>query len=65
MERRAKDFLNGFERAAHLTRRVLETPSSYTRPKDYLKDVADLNADADDLTRRGLAVGCLAALGED
>jgi hypothetical protein len=65
MDRRAKDFLNGFQRAAVLTRSLRETPSSHTSPEDYLKDVADLNADSDDLTRRGLAVGCLAALGED
>ncbi len=65
MDQRAKEFLIGFERAALLTRRMRESPPSHMKPEDYLKDVADLNADADDLTRRGLAVGCLAALGEE
>ncbi len=65
MDRRAKEFLIGFERAALLTRRIREAPPSHTSPEDYLKDVADLNDDAEDLVRRGLAVGCRAALGED
>ena len=63
MDRRAKDFLIGFERAAWLTRRIREAPPSHTTPEDYLKDVAELNEDSDDLVRRGLAVGCLAAVG--
>ncbi len=65
MERREKEFLTGFGRAAQLTRRVLSSPPAYTTREDYMRDVAHLHGDADDLVRRGLAVGCLSALGEE
>ena len=38
-------------------------PPAHTTAAEYLEDVAHLHADSDDLTRRGLAVGCLSALG--
>jgi hypothetical protein len=63
MERKEREFLAGFERAARLVQRVLTCPQAYARGDLYLADVARLHADAEDLTRRGLAVGCLAALG--
>jgi hypothetical protein len=63
MSRNGHDFLAGFERAAALTRTVMAHPPSHTTAAEYLEDVAHLHADSDDLTRRGLAVGCLSALG--
>jgi hypothetical protein len=63
MSRNGHDFLAGFERAAVLTRTVMAHPPSHTSAVEYLEDVAHLHADSDDLTRRGLAVGCLSALG--
>lgn len=63
MERGEKDFLAGFQRAAVLVQRVLSSPPAYASGDRYLEDVAQLHVDADDLTRRGLAVGCLVALG--
>jgi len=63
MERSEREFLAGFERAALLVRQVLTCPPTYASGDRYLEDVARLHGDADDFTRRGLAVGCLAALG--
>jgi len=63
MSRNGHEFLAGFQQAAVLTRTVLAQPPSYTTAAEYLEDVAHLHADSDDLTRRGLAVGCLSALG--
>ena len=63
MERREREFLAGFERAARLVQQVLACPPSYASGDRYLEDVARLHGDAEDLVRRGLAVGCLAALG--
>jgi hypothetical protein len=63
MERREREFLAGFERAALLVQQVLTRPQAYVNGDRYLEDVARLHGDAEDLTRRGLAVGCLAALG--
>jgi hypothetical protein len=63
MERREREFLAGFERAARLVQQVLTCPQAYVSTDRYLEDVARLHGDAEDLTRRGLAVGCLAALG--
>lgn len=65
MGRAEKEFLIGFERAAVLTRRIIASPPTHTTAEEYIKDVAHLHADADDLLRRGLAVGCLAAVGEE
>ena len=63
MSRNGHEFLAGFQQAAVLTRTVIASPPSYTSPAEYLEDVAHLHADSDDLTRRGLAVGWLSALG--
>jgi hypothetical protein len=63
MERREREFLAGFERAARLVQQILTCPPSYASGDRYLEDVARLHGDAEDLVRRGLAVGCLAALG--
>jgi hypothetical protein len=65
MDGRARDFLSGFQRAAWLAEQVRSCPSSYASREDYLRDVARLHAGVEDLARRGLAVGCLAALGEE
>ena len=61
MDRQAKAFLHGFERAAQLAQRVLTTPPRHTSPVQYLRDVALLHGSVDDPTSRGLAVGCLSA----
>lgn len=63
MTRDAREFLQGFERAAMLTRGLLEHPPAITSREAYVQDVADLNRDANDMVRRGLAVGCLVAVG--
>jgi len=63
MERDAREFLAGFERAARLVRQVLSCPQPYASGDRYLESVAQLHGDAQDLTCRGLAVGCLVALG--
>ena len=63
MGRKEKDFLIGFERAAILTKRVLDSPPTYMTPQAYVEDVVDLHADSEDLVSRGLVVGCLAAFG--
>jgi len=63
LERAEREFLAGFERAALLVQQVLTCPQAYASGDRYLADVAQLHGDAEDLTRRGLAVGCLAALG--
>ena len=64
MDRQAKEFLEGFQKAAQLTQRLADNRSPHPDPTDYLKDVADLHGHSDDLVRRGLAVGCLCALGK-
>ncbi len=63
MDRQMKEFLTGFERAALLVRRIISDPPSYGSAQGYLEYVADLHVDGEDLLRRGLAVGCLSALG--
>jgi hypothetical protein len=63
MDRQIKEYLTGFERAALLVRRVLIDPPSYKSAQSYLEYVAHLHAGAEDLLRRGFAVGCLSALG--
>ena len=65
MSRNEKEFLLGFERAALLTQRILASPLAYTTPDEYMENVAHLHADSDDLVSRGLAVGCLSALGRE
>jgi hypothetical protein len=64
MDRQARESLEGFQKAAQLTRLLAENRSPHSDPTDYLKDVADLHGHSDDLVRRGLAVGCLCALGK-
>jgi hypothetical protein len=63
MKREEREFLAGFERAARLVRQVLTCPQAYMSGDRYLEGVAQLHGDAEDLTCRGLAVGCLVALG--
>ena len=63
MERRERDFLAGFERAARLVQQILTFPPAYATQEAYVAHVARLHGDAEDLVRRGLAVGCLSALG--
>ena len=55
--------LRGVERAALLVQRVLSDPPSYKSAESYVEDVACLHVRATDLLRRGIAVGCLSALG--
>jgi hypothetical protein len=64
MGRSEKDFLLGFAKAATLTQGVLAAPPAHTSPRDYMKDVAHLLRSSDDLVERGIAVGCMAAVGE-
>jgi hypothetical protein len=64
MSRSERDFLLGFRKAAILARHVIATPPSYTTPSDYLESVAHLHEDSDDLISRGLAVGCMSAIGK-
>jgi hypothetical protein len=64
MSRQAREFLRGFQQAALLAQRILASPPTYMSAKEYLEDVADLHAAANDLVRRGLAAGCLSALGK-
>ncbi len=63
MDRQTREYLRGFEQAAVLVRRVLSEPPSYKNAESYVEDVADLHGRATDLLRRGIAVGCLSALG--
>ena len=65
MSRGEKDFLAGFEKAALLTREILAVPPAFTSREEYVASVAHLHADSEDLRSRGLAVGCLSALGRD
>jgi hypothetical protein len=61
MGRPERAFLTGFARAAALAQQVKDHPPSHTTPEEYMRDVAHLHADSDDLVSRGLAVGCLSA----
>ena len=65
MGRNEKEFLLGLAMAATLTQRMLAAPPAHMRPQDYMKDVAHLLRSSDDLVGRGIAVGCLAAVGEE
>jgi hypothetical protein len=65
MGRMEKEFLLGFQRAAQLAEKMRSSPPSHTSAAEYMKDVAHLHGDADDPMRRGLAVGCLSAVGEE
>jgi hypothetical protein len=61
MGRRESAFLAGFGKAALLAQQVKEHPPTHTTPEEYMRDVADLHADSDEMISRGLAVGCLSA----
>jgi hypothetical protein len=65
VSRKEIDFLAGFSKAALLTQRVLASPPLHTSGQDYIESVAHLHADSEDLVSRGLAVGCLSALGKE
>lgn len=64
MDRQAREFLTGFQRAAILAQRVLTCPPAYVDGAQYLEDVAHLHAGSDELVQRGLVVGCLSAIGK-
>ena len=65
VSRNEMDFLAGFGKAALLAQRVLASPPSYTTSQEYLESVAHLHCDSDDLVSRGLAVGCMSAIGKE
>jgi hypothetical protein len=62
--RNEKEFLAGFAMAALLMQRLQAQPPSFTSRQDYAESVAHLHEASDDLLSRGLAVGCLSALGK-
>jgi hypothetical protein len=63
MGRQERAFLAGFGKAAVLAQQVKSHPPSHTTPEEYIRDVAHLHEDSEDLLSRGLAVGCLSAFG--
>ena len=65
MGRQELAFLAGFGKAALLAQQVKDHPPTHTTPEEYMRDVADLHGDSDDLLSRGLAVGCLSAFEHD
>ena len=64
MGRNESDFLAGFAMAALLMQRIQAQPPSFTSGEDYLESVAHLHEDSEELLSRGLAVGCLSAMGK-
>jgi hypothetical protein len=64
MGRQEQAFLAGFGKAAVLAQQVKDHPPSHTTPEEYMRDVAHLHGDSEDLLSRGLAVGCLSAFGQ-
>jgi len=64
MGRRETAFLAGFGKAAVLAEQVKAHPPSHTTAEEYLRDVAHLHEDSEDLLSRGLVVGCLSAFGQ-
>jgi hypothetical protein len=64
MGRQEQAFLDGFGKAAVLAQRVKAEPPRHTTAEDYIRDVAHLHGDSEDLISRGLAVGCLSAFGK-
>ncbi len=64
MSRQETAFLAGFGKAALLAQQIKVHPPTHTTPEEYMRDVADLHGDSDDLLSRGLAVGCLSAFGK-
>lgn len=63
MNRPAREFLKGFERAARLARLLLTCPPRGSDAARYLEVVADLHRRSPEPVRQGLAAGCLSALG--
>jgi hypothetical protein len=63
MNRPAREFLKGFERAARLARLLLMCPPRGSDAARYLEVVADLHRRSPEPLRQGLAAGCLSALG--
>jgi len=64
MGRNERDFLAGFAMAALLMQRIQAQPPSFTSSEDYLESVAHLHENSEELLSRGLAVGCLSAMGK-
>jgi hypothetical protein len=64
MDRQARQFLEGFQKAAQLAQNLADNRSPHSDPTEYMEDVADLHGQSDDMVRRGLAVGCLCAVGK-
>jgi hypothetical protein len=64
MGRQETAFLAGFGKAAVLAQQVKAHPPSHTTAEEYMRDVAHLHEDSEDLLSRGLAVGCLSAFGQ-
>jgi hypothetical protein len=65
MGRQERAFLDGFGRAALLAQQMKAHPPSHTTPEEYMRDVAHLHWDSEEMLSRGLAVGCLSAFGRD
>jgi hypothetical protein len=65
MGRQELAFLAGFGKAALLAQQVKAHPPNHTTPEEYMRDVAHLHGDSEDLLSRGLAVGCLSSFEHD
>ncbi len=65
MGRQERAFLQGFGKAALLAQQIKSHPPTHTTAEEYMRDVAHLHGDSEDLLSRGLAVGCLSAFGHD
>jgi hypothetical protein len=65
MGRQERAFLQGFGKAALLAQQVKDHPPTHTTAEEYMRDVAHLHGDSEDLLSRGLAVGCLSAFEHD
>ena len=65
VSRDERDFLAGFSKAALLTQRLIASPPAFTSGPAYMENVAHLHANSEDLVSRGLAVGCLSAIGKE
>ena len=64
MGRQEEAFLEGFGKAAVLAEHLKAHPPSHTTAEEYIRDVAHLHGDSEDLLSRGLVVGCLSAVGK-
>ena len=65
MSREEREFLKGFEKAAQLTREIQLCPPRFTTPAQYVEQVARLHCASESFEHRGVAVGCLSAVGRD